>query len=296
MYWKKGFFVLNFPSYNNPQRQRFPNLPFELLVWQTADQAVEHEATQTAIGQGLPGSLVPSSADPQEAIPKAIQAAEHGVTPTVKHEVARVVAQAFNDVSVRLDYIEEQLTQDALEHKKLYAEQKQNSAVLKELRADRQKINAGQRSLGEEVKSLSRLLVSNLYALRPDPCKEHEELKAEQEQRLVGLNHPASTTKHKGDDAVGGLMDAAKPIPIRNSFSGAPPGLIFFTAPSVMLLSLVGLFVLSFTIWIHVHSPLWAPAILGLPKDVPMGSRDKPGNYAAGMTPYVAPGLSLIHI
>ena len=58
------------------QRQRFPNLPFELLIWQTADQAVEHEATQTAIGQGLPGSLVPSSADPQEAIPKAIQAAE----------------------------------------------------------------------------------------------------------------------------------------------------------------------------------------------------------------------------
>ena len=58
------------------QRQRFPNLPFELLLWQTADQAVEREATQTAIGQGLPGSLVPSSADPQEAIQKAIQAAE----------------------------------------------------------------------------------------------------------------------------------------------------------------------------------------------------------------------------
>ena len=268
------------------QRQRFPNLPFELLLWQTADQAVEHEATQTAIGQGLPGSLVPSTADPQEAIQKAIQAAEPGVTQTVKLEVARVVDQALNGISVRLDNI-------VLEHKKLYAEQKQNYAVLKELRADRQKINAGQRCLGEKVESMNRLLASNLYALRPGLGKEHKELEVEQEQTRVGLNHPASTTKHKGDDAAGGLMDAAKPIPIRDSFSGAPPGLIFFTAPAVMLLSLVSLFVLSFTIWIHVHSPFWAPAILGLPKDVPMGPRDKPGNYAAGMTPYVAPGNDL---
>ena len=55
----------------------------------------------------------------------------------------------------------------------------------------------------------------------------------------------------------------------------------------------MGLFVLSFTIWIHVHSPFWAPEILGLPKDVPRGPRDRPGNYAAGMTPYVAPGNDL---
>ena len=140
---------------------------------------------------------------------------------------------------------------------------------------------------------MSRLLVSNLYALRPGPCKEHEELKAEQEQRLVGLNHPASITKHKGDDAADGLMDATKPISIRDSISGAPPGLIFFTAPSVMLLSLVGLFVLSFTIWIHVHSPFWAPAILKLPKNVSMGPRDTPGNYAENIKPYVAPGSDL---
>ena len=269
------------------QRQRFPNLPFKLLHWQTADQAVGHGATQTAIGQGLPGSLVPSSADPQEAIPKAIQAAELEITQTVKLEVARVAGRAFKDISVRLDNIEERFAQNVLEHEKLYAEQ--NAAVRKERRA----IYAGQRSLGEEVKSLSRLLVSNLHALRPGPRKEHEELKVEQEQTLVGLNHPASITKHKGDDAADGLRDAAKPIPIRDSFSGAPPGLIFFTAPAVMLLLLVSLFALSFTVWIHVHSPLWAPAILGLPKDVPMGSRDKPGNYAAGMTPYVAPGNDL---
>jgi hypothetical protein len=205
--------------------------------------------------------------------------------------VARVVDQAFEGISVRLDNIEEKLAQNVLEHEKLYAEQ--NVAVLRELRADRQKIKAGQRSLGEKAESLSRLLTSNLYALRPGLCKEHKEPKVEQEQTLVGLNQPASITKHKEDDAADGLMDAAKPIPIRDSFSGAPPGLIFFTAPAVMLLSLVSLFVLSFTIWNHVHRPFWAPAILGLPKDVPRGPRDRPGNYAAGMTPYVPPGNDL---
>ena len=115
------------------QRQRFPNLPFELLEWQTADQAVEHEATQTAIGQGLPCSLVPPSPDPQEAIQKAIQAAELEITQTVELEVARVVGQAFKDISVRLDNIEERFAQNVLEQKKLCA--KQNTAILEERRA-----------------------------------------------------------------------------------------------------------------------------------------------------------------